>query len=63
MRSGQEVVQGWEKRRLYVQAFPFVPESVCFPRRKKEEGGISPLSSLKDGMVIKFIGGGVTIER
>lgn len=56
-------MQGWEKRRLYVQAFPFVPESVCFPRRKKEEGGISPLSSLKDGMVIKFIGGGVTIER
>lgn len=21
-----------------MQAFPFVPESVCFPRRKKEEG-------------------------
>jgi len=42
LRSGQEVVQGWEKRRLYVQALPFVPESVCFPRRKKEEGGFPP---------------------
>lgn len=42
--------------------------SICsgislFISPKKEEGGISPLSSLKDGMVIKFIGGGVTIER
>ena len=30
---------------------------------KRKKGRISPLSSLKDGMVIKFIGGGVTIER
>ena len=30
---------------------------------KRKKGGISPLSSLKDGMVIKFIGGGVTIGR
>ena len=35
-----------------------------FPSPKKgRRGGFSPLSSLKDGMVIKFIGGGVTIER
>lgn len=43
--------------------------SICFgislfPSPKKgRRGGFSPLSSLKDGMVIKFIGGGVTIER
>ena len=43
--------------------------SICsgislFPSPKKgRRGGISPLSSLKDGMVIKFIGDGVTIER
>ena len=30
---------------------------------EKRKKGDFPLSSLKDGMVIKFIGGGVTIER
>lgn len=42
--------------------------SICsgislFPSPKKGRRGDFPLSSLKDGMVIKFIGGGVTIER